>query len=169
MQQALLGRDQRAGAVDGDRPAFEHHRHGADLFAVRLGVAAGDCGVGVERRELATPSVERPVEGDAAVAVDDVDRAGIAEPRVVDRQLDDLDSPTARLLDPLAGADGGDHRHRLVAGDRGGDEGVGGLGVGEQFAVERLARRPAHHRAFVRRELPRHAQHGVRVLFGRPG
>jgi hypothetical protein len=158
MEEALFGRRQRALTVDGDRSALEHDRDRPHFLAGRLGVAPGDRCIGVVGRELAPP-VERPVEREPPIAVRDEDRAGVTEPRVVDRELDDLDTAAARRGGPFALARGGDHRHRLEAGDRRGDEGVGVLGVGHQRAVQRLALRPAHHRPLVRRGLRRHAQH----------
>ena len=62
-----------------------------------------------------------------AVAVEHEDRPGVAQPRVVDRQLDHLDVAAARRRAPRPPRRVGDHRDRLEGGDRVGDRGVLGL------------------------------------------
>ena len=77
-------------------------------------------------QELVAPALNiQSMAHPRAVVVDHVDRPGVAEPRVVDRQLDDLDPGAAQLAAaPLAEPRRGDHRHRLEAGDRCGHLGV---------------------------------------------
>ncbi len=80
MEQALLGGDECAGAIDGDRPTFEDDGNRPHLVADRLGIAARQGGIVGVRLELATPRVERPVEGDPMIALGDVDRPRVPEP-----------------------------------------------------------------------------------------
>ncbi len=73
-------------------------------------------------------------------------------------------APHSAWPQPRSTSGRGDHRHRLEAGDRGRDLGVGGPGLGDAPAVQRGSRRPAHHRALVTRRLGRHARR--RQAFG---
>jgi hypothetical protein len=97
VHQALGGGDQRAVTVAGDRAALEHHVDRPHRFAPTFGEASGRRGIVVVGQELLAPRVELPVGRDAiAGIVEHVDRAGVAEPRVVDRQLDHLDRAAHR-------------------------------------------------------------------------
>ena len=66
LQQALLGRQQRALAVGQDRAALQHQRRLAHLVAQPLGDQPADRGVPVPGRELLAPGVEAEVDGDRA-------------------------------------------------------------------------------------------------------
>src|SRR3954447_16096607 len=171
MQQALLGGDQRPVAVDGDRSALEDEVARVDahlpqpLEQPRRHV--GVIGVGLE---LLAPGVEAEVDARAPPgAVEHEDRARVAHPRVVDRDLGDRHALAARLAGAPPVLRPGDHRHRLEGGDRVGDLGVNRLGVLPQVLPQVLARRPSHERAVVRRPLRRHAPaHLARSLRVRP-
>src|SRR3954447_8964890 len=99
MQQALLGGDQRAIAVDGDRAALEDEIARADaLLPQPLQQPRRDLGVIGERLELLAPGVEAEVDARAPPgAVEDEERARVAHPRVVDRDLGDGHALAARL------------------------------------------------------------------------
>ena len=97
VQQALLGRDERARAVDGDRAAFEHERRTVANEAEARAEACTQRRVGVEGLVFAAPAVEAEVDGPALPrVVGQSDRAGVAHPRVVERFLDHLDTVDAR-------------------------------------------------------------------------
>ena len=92
VQQALLGGQQRPLAVDGDRAALEHEGRFVAAVAEAVDEQPADRRVGVVGRELLAPRVEAEVHAGArAVTVEDEDRSAVAQPRVVDRELDDLD------------------------------------------------------------------------------
>ena len=160
VHQALRRGDEGAVAVAGDRPTLEHHVDRTGRVTGPLGEGRRDARVGVERVELLAPRVEHPVGGDTlAGVVEHVDRPGVAEPRVVDRHLDDLDARAAHRRCPFAEARRGQHRDRLVPGDRVGDVGVRPLGGFELVTPQLGARRPAHHRSLVRFPLRRQSGH----------
>ncbi len=151
VEQTLLGREQRALAVGEDRAALQHELGLAHRVAEQLGDLRADRGVLVPRRELLAPGVEAEVDGHPrAVVADRVDRTAIAQPRVVERQLDHVDRLAARrasLGGLLAGV--GDHRHRLERADRVGDRRVVGACLLEHLAPQLRPARPAHDRALV--------------------
>ena len=163
MEQTLFGGHQGADAVDGDRPTLEDDGNRPHLVTDQLGVSAGNLVIVGEQRGF-SPGVERPIKGDTTIAVGHVDRPGITEPRVVDRQLDDVDACPTRFRRPLPGTDVGDHRDGLKVGDRAGHRGVRRLGVGEHAPVKRLPCRPAHHRPLVPGGFRRHAHHVSEVV-----
>ena len=120
VHQALSRGDDRAVAVAGDRPSLEHHVDGpcGMTRTVRRTPDAASR-IGVERQELLTPRVERPVGRDPfAGVVEHVDRAGVTKPRVVDRQLDDLHARAAQRCGALAEPRRRQHRDRLEPCDR---------------------------------------------------
>lgn len=135
VEQAFLGGDQRAFAVDVDRAALEDEVVGAvagapfDLedLACHLVVALpGEVQAAFE----AAPGVEAPVDAAyIALVVDDEGRAGVADPGIVAADFHDADvavvEACARVLVlPGAGADG----DRLEARDGLGHRGEGRLG-----------------------------------------
>ena len=160
VQQALRRRDERAVAVDGDRAAFEDHRDRAHVITGVLRPGTGEGGVALPRQVLLTPGVEDPVDGDAAAHRRPRRRRSGPVSR---NQESSVSSSTISTAPPHisaardATAGRGDHRDRLEPGDRRRHLGVGPLGRRQQVAVERDARRPAHHRPLVRRRLRRHA------------
>ena len=160
VQQALLGGQQRPLAVDGHRAALEHEGRFVAAVAEAVDEQPADRLVGVVRRELPTPRVEAEVHAGAlAVTVEDEDRSAVAQPRVVDRELDDLDvagQRGARLAGVLGV--GADHGQRLERGDRVGGGGVVGLGLTELGAPDLFATGPAHDGALVGRPLGRHPE-----------
>ena len=117
-------------AVDGDRAALEDQVRGvAAVLAQQLQHARREPRVVVVRAELLAPAVEAELHAGApALAVGQEDRAGVARPGVVERQLDDLDPFAAEPPRLRRLARVGDHQHRLERGDRVGDRGVLGLG-----------------------------------------
>ena len=138
VQQALLGGDQRALAVDGDRAALEDQvawRRCAPPPSARAARAATSASSSYGRNF--SPQALKPKSTPARrpVAVEHEDRARVAHPRVVDRDLGRPRRPrrtAARAA--LAVLRAGDHRHRLEGRDRVGDLGVVGLGVGVVLA-----------------------------------
>ena len=152
VQEALLGGEQRAPAVGEDRATLEHDRNRHQLVPELLGNQRAHRGITIPRRELPTPGVEPEVERDAPpVLTVGVDRAAVAQPRVVERQLDHLDAGCARaprLVGLFAGI--GDHRHRLEVGDRVRDRGVVGTRLLERLPPQLDSTRPAHQRSLMR-------------------
>ena len=146
LEQALLGRDQRPGAVDADRAALEHEVGGVAARHAELGEhARGELRVLVVGDVLLAPAVEAELDpGAAAVLVADEDRARVARPRVVERQLDDVDAGAAQppRLRGLARVDG--HQHRLEGRDRVGDRRVVGLRLREPSPPQASARAGQH-------------------------
>ena len=129
--------------------------------------ARGERRVVVVGGELLAPGVEAEVHAGARALAGDEDRAGVARPRVVERDRDDVDVAAHRGagLGLLRRVDG--ERDRLEGGDRVDDGGVLGLRVGEALLPHRLARGPADDGALVRRPLRRHPHavaHFVRSL-----
>ena len=102
-------------------------------------------------------------------AVADIDRAGVAEPRIVDRELDDLYGPAAAFGRLLCIGGRRDHRRRFVPGDRLGEFGVRVPGLVHAAAgIQVGAGRPTDDGSFVRFELPRHPHRiRARLLVGR--
>jgi len=163
VEQALLGGDQRAFAVDVDRAALEHETFGAIAIAVldledlarHLVVALP---VGVEPAVFATPGIEGPVDAaQAAVVVDDEGRPGVTHPGVVAAHFHHADARViqcgARRQVLLgAGADG----HRLETGDRLGDGGEGRLRRRRVVPPVVRALRPDHPGLAVRRPFGGH-------------
>ena len=104
VEQASLRRDEQPVAVDRDRSALEHElgRVGARQPEV-LGDEPTDPRVVVVGRERLAPRVEPEVDGAAvAIRLAHDDRTAVAEPRVVDRDGDDLDvgaAPSRRVVD----------------------------------------------------------------------
>ena len=92
VKQALLGGDQGALAVDRDRASLEHHgRCDPRDLEQREQLGADGC-VEVVGQEALAPRVEREVDAaSSAGVIHDHDRTRVAQPRVVDRQLHDLD------------------------------------------------------------------------------
>jgi len=142
-------------AADGSYDAF-----GKALDGQTKRLRADD-GVLVPRRELLAPGVEPEMDGDplAVVAVG-VDRAGVAQPRVVEPELHDLHvrgagGPGVGRI--LAGV--GDHRHRLEGGDRVGHGRVVVPGLLQRLPPEVLAARPPHDRPLVGLPFGRGSQH----------
>ena len=89
MQEALLRRQQRALAVDEERAALEDERRPVPADAEVRGQQLREPRVLVVRQVLLPPRVEAEVdERDLAAVVPHEDRAVVAEPRVVDRQLE---------------------------------------------------------------------------------
>ena len=94
-QQAHLGREHRALAVDMDRPALEHEALGAvGIDALELADLLRDLIVEIPREiepvDKTAPRIERPVHGaQTAAIVDEKRRPAVADPRVVARHLDD--------------------------------------------------------------------------------
>jgi hypothetical protein len=159
VEQALLGGQRRPGSVDDDRPALEHHAGVVGRDGELLAQLPRDLGVGVVGIEPLTPGVELEHARRArAVAAEQEDRAAVAQPRVVDRQLDDVDRLGERAPGLVGGTGLDDHRHRLELGDRVGRLGVVGLGPVEGLAPQAAARGPGHERALVRRPLRRHRE-----------
>ena len=119
VEETLLGRDQRALTVDRDRPAFEHHLNGVTRDAEVGEDALGEpVIVGVGEGAL-TPGVEAEIDScPGAVRTEDEDRPGVAQPGVVDRQLDDLHIRTAPPTGVVAQSGCGDHEDGLEARDR---------------------------------------------------
>ena len=151
VEQAFLGGDQRAFAVDVDRAALEDEVVGAvagapfDLedLACHLVVALpGEVQAAFE----ATPGVEAPVDAAyIALVVDDEGWAGVADPGIVaaDFHYADVAVVEARarvLVLPGAGADG----DRLEARDGLGHRGEGRLGRLAAVAPVVRAFRPDH-------------------------
>ena len=133
VQQALLGRDQRALAVDGDRAALE------DQVAPRRCAPPPGARARARRTprrvvggELLAPGVEAEVHARRG-GRSPVTKIGprVARPRVVERDRDDVDVPAHRgaRLGLLRRVDG--ERDRLEGGDRVDDRGMLGLRVGE--------------------------------------
>ncbi len=162
VQQTPFSGDERAGSVGHDRPAFEHERRLHARKAELRGDQCADRLVVLHRRELAAPAVEPEVHGDArAVGAAHDDRARVPEPRVVDRQLHDVDRIVAQGTGAVCLRRVRDHRHRLETGDLTGDVRVGEPGAVEGRVPELLATRlgrPRHERALVRVRLRRHAR-----------
>ena len=74
--------------------------------------------VGVGEEAL-TPGVEAEIDSSpGAVRTEDEDRPGVAQPGVVDRQLDDLHIRSAPPAGVVAQPGCGDHEHGLEARDR---------------------------------------------------
>ena len=151
VEQAFLGGDQRAFAVDVDRAALEDEVVGAvagapfDLedLACHLVIALpGEVQAAFE----AAPGVEAPVDAAyIALVVDDEGRAGVADPGIVAADFHDADvavvEACARVLVlPGAGADG----DRLEARDGLGHRGEGRLGRLAAVAPVVRAFRPDH-------------------------
>ena len=165
-QEALVGDDEGALAVDGDGAALEDHVVGTVAAAAgELGHLEGDLLVLVPREveavDEAAVAVEVPVVGALlALAVDDVGGAGVAEPGVVGGHLDDgdvlvvLEDGLAVGVVDLVGA----HVDRGELGDGAGDGGIlplGGLGaVGPGVG----AVGPAHPHAVLGGELGGHEE-----------
>src|SRR5215210_3236154 len=171
MQQALLRGDERALAVHGDGSALEDEvarvdallpqvleHPGGDLHVVRVGM------------ELLAPGVEAEVDpGPAAGAVEHEDRAGVAHPGVVDRDVDHIHALAAGGACLLCLRRVGDHQHRLEGRHGVRDLGVVGLRRGEVLLPHVPAGGPGHERPLVRRPLGRHAEaHLARSLRVRP-
>jgi len=92
-QQALLGGDEARPLVDEDRAALEHDRRVEGHVAVALGEDAAGGLVAVPADELLPPRVEPEVDtGPSTIRVEREDRPAVAQPRVIDRQLDQVDT-----------------------------------------------------------------------------
>ncbi len=130
VEQALLGDQHRALAVDVDRAALEHDRRPVAVGCFDLEHLAGDPVVAVpgevEPAVEPAPGVEAPVDpAPAALAVDEEGRAGVADPGVVGRQLDHPDRGGEERAAVVELGVGDRHRHRLGDGDRRRHLGVG--------------------------------------------
>jgi hypothetical protein len=126
VEQALLAGQQGALAVDVNGAAFEHQGHRATRQVQMLQYGAGDRRVLVVGLIPAAPAVEAPIDAfDAASAVDDEARAGIAGPGIVvgHGQAGDARTAFERRLGDVVGI--GDHGDGLEAGDGARDLGVG--------------------------------------------
>ena len=158
MQQALLGHEQRPGAVAEDRAALEHDRRRPHLVPERRGDAPADLRIAIERQELLAPGVEAEMNRNPRpVGVVDVDRTGVAQPGVIERQLDDVDSVIARRSrQRQIACIGGDHRHRLEPRNRIGDGGVIRSRLLEQLPPKLAPARPPHQGALVGLPFRRH-------------
>ncbi|MNZ39017.1 hypothetical protein D3C78_565030 [compost metagenome] len=138
VEQAFLGGDQGAFAIDMDGAAFQHEAIGAIALAVldledlarHLVVAVpGEVEAAIE----AAPGIEGPVHtAHFALVVDHEGRAGITDPGVVGADFHHAD---VRLVETRAGvlvlAGGDADGHRLEARD--------GLGHGGEGGLRRLA------------------------------
>ena len=96
VQQALLGGEQRALAVDVNRTAFQHERRAIAVAAFDLQHLARDQVVLVPRKVEAVaqsaPGVEQPVDAaHGALVVHDERRTDVPHPRIVARHLHDAD------------------------------------------------------------------------------
>ena len=85
IEQAFLGGDQRALAIDMDRAAFEHDGRTIAVGALDLGHLGGDQIVLVPGEVKApiepAPGIEDPVDrADRAAVIDDKGRAAVAHP-----------------------------------------------------------------------------------------
>ena len=123
-----------------------HHR-----IAQPLGDQPAHRGVAIPRRELPAPGVEAEVDRRAgAVVLDHVDRAAVAQPRVVERQSHDLHRRGAG--GPRGGGVGarvGDHRHGLERADRVGHGRIVGPRLVHRLTPQVGAARPPHDRPLV--------------------
>jgi len=161
VQQALLGRDQRALAVDQERAALKDERGGERAHPEVRGDPVGQVGVVVVRVPAAAPGVEPEVDHrDLPGVVADEDRAAVAHPGVVDRDGERLDPRSAQVADLGLVARVADHRERLETGDRAGDPGVVGLRVVEPVQPQLTPSGPGHQAARVRSPLRGHRESG---------
>jgi hypothetical protein len=127
MKKALLGGDERTGTVDVDRTTLEDHVDAANRLVAQFQPPACQSCIGVVRNELVAPPVEAPLGSRAHIVVDDVDGSGVTEPRVVDRQRNDVHRRAAQCHGVVNVGVVGDHRHRLESGNGAGHGGVGTL------------------------------------------
>ena len=139
MEQARLGREDGAVAVGGDRAAFADEVHRPAIVAAAREPALGERGVVGIGVELLAPGVEPEVDAGPPLVAGHVHGPGVAEPRVVDGQLDHLDAAAAAVRGAFGIGRPGEHRDRLVLGDGLGDRHVLGLGLGEELAPQRRA------------------------------
>ena len=161
-QQAHLGREHGALAVDVDGAALEHEALGAvGIDALDLADLLRDLIVEIPREiepvDEPTPGIERPVHGaHAAVIVDEERRPAVADPGVVARHLDDAHGARqalARVL-VLRWGDADRHGFKLQDGRRHVQKGfLRGLGAVAPVVV---ALRPEHPDAGLRLKLRRH-------------
>ncbi len=168
VEQALLGRDQRALSVDRDRPALEHQARADALDAERSENPLGAGGVLVIGHEALAPGIEAEVHPGATTrVVHDADRPGIAHPGVVDRDLEQLDG--GRQQTPGVGRRAGIHHHgeRLELDDRVGRGRVFLFRLLEVRPPQFLAWRPGHQAPLVRLPLGGHAPGPVSTFWGR--
>ena len=165
-QEALIGNDKGALAVDGDGAALENHVVGTIAAAAgELSHLEGDLLVLVPREvqavDEAAVSVEVPVVSALlALAVDDVGGSGVAEPSVVGGHLDDgdvlvvLEDSLAVGVVDLVGA----HEDRGELGDSASDGGVLLLSRLGAMSPGVGAVGPAHPHAILRSKLCRHKE-----------
>ena len=123
-QEAFLGREQRALAVDVDRPALENDAPPRDRDGSREGASRFRDGRGDPRIAAMVgvlgPPVEAPDRGrDGAVRPVDEDRAGVAHPAPVGRDAVELD-PIEVDLEALENSAGTFFGRRVADQDRGG-------------------------------------------------
>ena len=169
-QQAHLGREHGAFAVDMDRPALEHKALGAvGIDALELADLLRDLIVEIPREiepvDQTAPCVERPVHGaQTAAVVDKKRRPAVADPRVIARHLDDAHGARqalARIL-VLRRADADRHGFKLQNSLRHVQKRpLRGLGAVAPVVV---ALRPEHPHAGLRLKL---RGHPVAVALGR--
>ncbi len=161
VQQALLGRQQRAFAVDLDRAALEHDaRLGVARHAERFGHLPADLPIEIERRVLAAPGVVVEVDREPRCIERrsrDEDRAVIARPGVVGREAVEpqalgRNGSREQLADvPLViGAEHVDV-HGLALGERPDERDHGGLDAREDAGPAIAVVRPRQPGRFVRR------------------
>ena len=156
-QQALLGGQQRALAVDVDGAALEHHGRLVAPHAEALEQRRAERRVMLVGSAGAAPGGDAPVRPrDPARAVDEEAGGAVADPGIVD--LEGL------LLDPAAADERGvgdvlgprHQGHGLELGDDRGHPGVGLPGIVEALAPGLGAARPSHPAACVGLPFGRH-------------
>ena len=159
VQQALLGGEHRAFAVDVDRSTFEHERRPVADVAVVIEHPRGDRVVLVPRVVEPAPRVEQPVDPTSvALGVDDERRPDVAHPRVVARHRHHLDRVRERGARHIAQGRRDSHPDVLTRRNRRGDCSERGL-RGRAAVAPRVAPvRPEHPAALVRSPLRRHVE-----------
>ena len=74
-----------------------------------------ECCVFVEWNELVSPAVEYPVASDALVAIEHIDRAGVAKPRIVERKFNHFNGIATQQSRTLCVLRIGNHGYWLEA------------------------------------------------------
>ena len=171
VQQALLGGEQRPLAVGVEGAALEHERRLVAPHAPGVGDDRRHLRVPVVGREVLAPAVEAEVhQRDLPLVVAHEDGPVVADPRVVERDGEEVDGPIrglpagCRLVQAEQAAGLGllrrvhDHRDRLEPGDA--ERHLGPLlaRVVHERAEEVFAARPRQQGAPVRREARRQAE-----------
>ncbi|MNH85693.1 hypothetical protein D3C73_381390 [compost metagenome] len=168
VEQHRFGGDQRAFAVNMDRPAFVAQRRTETFKPQVIERAAPQAFVEVVRR-LAAPRVEAPAHpGQALLRMADETRAGVAAPAVVHRPLDQFDVRPAQRFGAGDRRWIDNHFHRFETGNGIGHAGEVFLHVGQCHAPsglpQRLIVRPDHPGRRVPGPLGGHDPTGVFIV-----